>query len=352
MELNDFKSYLEKEEYDKVYDIIVNKTFDLIKKIAAEKNVDLEQKNNKDTSQEHLIYHYMYIFKRKSSMFRYIYYIMNNYSSFNCDEIDEFDTKEKKLQRYIDEYNSLEKLLDKYLDMKKSLEKFSFEDLINLYKQKFTSLYKEMLIYKKKTFDEDISFEVLSSKVNVYYQFYREYIEDIFLVLLNRSLYFRTYDENLIMESDEDPVEVIYFLKSTYEHIKDEYKKYAYYYKDIELEEDESYRDRYNKELDKIEDIFKEMLKYRNIEYKEDEDFTDLKIKVMEEYPYLEGAIRIDLSDYPGDTYIISINKLYTLQECLLKRYKNYDEEMKNYQEYNKDYNYDEVDLEDLEYIE
>ena len=115
----------------------------------------------------------------------------------------------------------------------------------------------------------------------------------------------------------------------------DDYKRYANYYRDFELEEGQEFRDLYNQELEKFKKLFKDMLDFRNIEYDKNEDrFDILKDLVMKYYPYYYGMLFHLISPRPNVTYIQELSSMEDVYERMSGEYKNHEENLIKYKEY------------------
>lgn len=339
MELKDFKKEIQEKEYDKVYDEIVKKDIDLIKKISKIKNIDITMGKYESQDLEAELYHYYAIFREESGMFKYIQYVIFKLDKYHYEPLDEYDTPLQRIESYINDYNNLQQLIDTYEEEKEKLKDKSIIDIRNEYKDKFITLFKEMLEYKKKTYSKDASFNDLLNKVYVSYYFFAEDLENIENAIEKGYIQDDSYNEDYYINKDEDPVEVSHYLSMIYKNIKDNdyYKSVAYFYHEFELKDGETYEDLYNQEKDKITNIFKEMLDYKNISYNDKDTYNSLFNKVEETYPYLKDVLYGLYSSYNDKGYITILDRMVNIEEALLRRYKNYDQEMIEYQKSLKD---------------
>lgn len=334
MELKDFKKEIEAKKYDKVYDVIVQKDIELIKEISKIKNIDITMGKYGSQDLEAELYHYYAVFREESGMFKYIQYVIFKLEKYYYEPLDEYDTPLQRIESYINDYNNLQKLIDTYEEEKEKLKDKSIIDIRNEYKDKFLNLFKEMLDYKKKKYQKNISFNELLKKVSISYYFFIEELENIENAIEKGYIQDDSYDEDYYIKKDEDPVEIAHYLSTMYKNIKDNdyYKSVAYFYHEFELKDGETYEDLYDQEKNKIINIFKEMLDYRKISYNEKDNYDGLFKKVEENYPYLKDVLYGLYPNYRDRDYITILDRMVNIEEALLNRYKNYDQEMIKYQ--------------------
>ena len=334
MELKDFKKEIQEKDYDKVYDIIVQKDIELIKKISKIKNIDITmgKYGSQDLGAE--LYHYYAIFREESGMFKYIQYVIFKLDKYFYEPLDEYDTPLQRIESYINDYNNLQKLIDTYEEERENLKGKSIIDIRNDYRDKYTELFKEMLDYKKKTYPKNITFNELLEKVYISYYYFAEEFENIERAIEEGYIQDDSYDEEYYINKDDDPVEIVHYLSMTYKNIKDNdyYKSVANFYHEFELKDGETYEDLYKREKNKIKDIFKEMLDYKKVSYNDKDTYNSLFNKVEETYPYLKDVLYGLYSNYNDKSYITILDRMVNIEETLLRRYKNYDKEMIEYQ--------------------
>ncbi len=337
MQLEDFKKEITNEDYDKVYEVIVKKDIELINKIGKIKNIDVQVDDEDDLATR--LYHYYAIFREESGMFKYIKYVVFKLQKYEYEGIDEYDTPLERIKTYINDYNNLQELINTYEEEKNNLKNKSIIDIRKEYKDKFINLFKEMLDYKNISYKQDISFSELITKVYPSYYFFADDFKNIENAIENGYIQDDSGDEDYYINKDEDPVEVAHYLSSIYKSIKDNnyYQTVAYLYHEIPLKEKETYEDIYNQEKLKIVNIFKEMLDYKNIAYNDKDNYSSLLNKVANTYPYLNDVLRGLDFNYQDKEYITIIDRMKDIEEALLKRYKNYEQEMLEYQKKLKD---------------
>ena len=160
--------------------------------------------------------------------------------------------------------------------------------------------------------------------------------------------------EDDTQEAKLNDVEKILEITKLYKRLKDnkeEYKKYADWYIDFELEEWQTYKDLYEQEKEKFIKLFKEMLEYLKERYKR-EDFDYLESLVMQKYPYyLDIFIHLDTVRWDTrETYISVLDSMERIYRKMSNHYKNHEQNMKEYEEEQKAFEqmeFDECDYED-----
>lgn len=211
-----------------------------------------------------------------------------------------------------------------------------------------------MLTYKNKAYDDNWSFEQWIDNIDTHYHFFNESLNTV-LRIIRFGYYFEDdYDYNY-NEIEVDDVEKIIALQDLYEELADEnagYKHLAYYYKEIELEEGQTYSDVYELEKKKMMELFKEMLEFVNVKCCDDSsnylkssaneeennksysyDLEDLASLVKQHYPYYNNIL-IHLSTLmwnPNVTYIVLIDSMEKIYESLSKSYKNREKDLQEY---------------------
>lgn len=351
LNIEDYKEFLEKEEYEKVYCEIRDKSIELAKKLADIKNIDLDIENEDDM--ETKLFHIKFRFQKESASFREMIYLMKdliewNYEDFSdLEVIDEeelginiedvpisVESKEEKLQRYINRYNLLLNEIENYRNIERQIKEQGYEKLRDERIEELIKVFKEMLEYKKKTYDENWTFEQFVEKIAQYYNIFSESLWEAVSAI---KYYSYEYD----MEEDTVPineVEALKILDSLYFMLTDEnddYKNYADFYRDFELGEGQTFGDLYKLEIAKFIKLFKDMLDFRNIEYDKNEtDIDRLKLKVMEYYPYYSSMLFHLISPNPNTTYIQELSSMEDVYERISGEYKNHEENLIKYKEY------------------
>lgn len=332
--LNELQEYINKGNLDVAFDIIVNKSIELIKKIARMKGLSLEDLESiKD--RETVFYYFEKLFEENSAYFQAIPNLMRNFTRWDIALEDDFETtREEKIDMYIKNYKSILYELEKYEKVKKEILEKGYENLKNEKIQKLISVFKEMLNYKHKNYNEQWSFKEWIEVIDRYYHFYHEDLEDtlsqIQSNILCRSIYM---DYQVCIETDE--AENIIALDDLYYILDSEtgdYKNFADFYEEIELKEGQTYEDLYNEKEEKFIDLFKKMLDYINIPH-EDNSFENLKSLIRQYFPYYSDNIT-SLSvmiNNPTKTYISLLNDMDMVYNYFTRTYENHEENMKKY---------------------
>lgn len=334
LNLNELQEYINKGDIDVAFDILVNKSIDLVKKIATMKGLSLEDLESiKD--RETLFYYFEKLFEENSAYFQAIPSLMRNFTRWNIALEDDFNTtREEKIDMYIKNYNLILYELEEYEKIKKEILEKGYESLKNEKIQKLISVFKEMLDYKHKSYNDQWSFKEWIEAIDRYYHFYHENLEDTLSQIQSNTLCRSIYmDYQVYIKTDE--AENIIALDDLY-YILDpetgEYKNFADFYEDIELKEGQTYKDLYNEKEEKFIELFKKMLDYINIPHA-DNSFENLKSLIRQHFPYYTDnitSLSIMVSD-PTKTYISLLNDMDMVYNYFAKTYKNHEENMKKY---------------------
>ncbi len=330
LKLEDFQKDLENKNYDKVHKELVNKIMELIKQIAEEKEMKLPKL---DLSDEELFYKLRRIFESSSVYFDKIDTIMHTLDRWEDDYLNE--SKESKVKTIIRLYNSCIYWLGEYKRVKEEINKKGFENLKEEKINEIITLFKEMLKYKNKKYDDNWNFEEWLNCISEKYNYFYDDINDIMDVY-----YFHHMNEYL--DSDEvvqlDKPEEILAYDQFYYTLESDYKEHAYDYIDVDLKEGQTYKDIVDEEKEKLAKLFKEMLDYINAKY-EKETFENLRLRVIEEYPWYEDKLHylyLSFGSIHG-SYIQLISHMEWLYNNLKDDYKNIEENKKEYEERQKE---------------
>lgn len=380
LNLENYKIELQNEESDKIYNDLVEKSIELAREIADMKNIDLVRHDNIEDTLSNI----QIRFEKKSASFRGIIYLMNDLITWNCDDIDDeidiefediFDdyeeidldkemeidenldvdaqmevkerkenvelleykdlllSLEQKVKDCIYKYNGIIYELEQYKKLEKEISEKGYDKLIKEREERLINLFKEMLDYKNKKYDEDISFRDLLDKISQYYNGYNVYLDDLYAAINMGSVSFDIEEDSIPINE----VESLMIIDDFCDVAIDEdwgYKTEADRFRDFELEEGETFKDLYDKEIEKFKNLFKEMLEHRNIEYTDEDKFDDLKWKVMEAYPYYYVMLYHLISPNPNVTYIQELNSMEDVYEAIVSEYKNHEENLIKYKDY------------------
>ena len=343
LKIDDFKGEIDKGKLDDVFDIIFNKTIELVKIIAKKKGLDIGNLRIYD-NKEAVIYHLEKTFEENSASFQSVTSIMRSFTRWDISQEDDFGTsKEMKIQMYIRGYNYILQELEEYEKTENKISKYGYENLKKEKIDKLIHLFKEMLEYKNKKYDETWSLEELINTVDKYYNFYHEELMNLLNQISSNTMTRYIYSDYMVCIRT-NKVENIIALDYIYEILSsdnDGYKQFANFYKDVELEEGQTYKDVYNKKIENFVQLFKEMLEFLNIKYEDkldnkniDKDYMNLKSLIMKYYPYyLDNLIHLDVSmSSVNETYISLLDHMDLVYNYLNSTYKNHDENMKKYE--------------------
>ncbi len=351
IKIDEFQEYICKGEFNIAFDKIADKSIELIKKIATMKGLSLEDIENIE-DREALFYYFEKLFEENSAYFQAIPNLMRNFAIWNVDLIDGLgETKEEKIEMYIQGYNLIIYELGEYEFIKNEVQKNGYEKLKNEKIKKLISVFKEMLDYKHKSYDNKWSFEEWIEVIDKYYHFYHDTLENTLTQIQSNTLCRSIYmDYQVYIQTDD--VENLIALDDLYCELDPEtgdYKNVADFYEDIELEEGQTYKDLYDEKEEKFIELFKEMLDYVNVKHEED-SFGALKALIREHFPYYSNTITslsVMMSN-PTETYISLLSSMDSIFNYFAKTYKNHEENMKKY---NEEMQEDDLD-EELEFID
>ena len=292
IKIEEFKEYIDRGELNIVFDKIADKSIELIKKIATMKGLSLEGIENIE-DRETLFYYFEKLFEENSAYFQAIPDLMRNFAIWNIELIDGLgETKEEKIEMYIQGYNLIIYELEEYEFIKNEIQKKGYEKLKNQKIKKLISAFKEMLDYKHKSYNNKWSFEEWIEVIDKYYNFYHDTLKNTLTQIQSNTLCRWIYmDYQVYIKTDD--VENLIALDDLYCELDPEtgdYKDFADFYEDIELEEGQTYEDLYNEKIEKFIGLFKEMLDYINVKHEEN-SFEVLKALIRDNFPYYSNNL-------------------------------------------------------------
>lgn len=336
IKIDEFQEYIDKGKLNIIFNKIADKSIELIKKIATMKGFSLEETENIE-DRETLFYYFEKLFEENSAYFQAIPNLMRNFAIWNIELIDGLgETKEEKIEMYIQGYNLILYELEEYEFIKNEIQKKGYEKLKNQKIKKLISAFKEMLDYKNKSYDDKWSFEEWIEVIDKHYHFYHDTLERTLTQIQSNTLCRSIYmDYQVYIKTDD--VENLIALDDLYCELDPEtgdYKDFADFYEDIELEEGQTYEDLYNEKKEKFIKLFKEMLDYINVEHEEN-SFEALKALIRDNFPYYRDNL-ISLSvmmSNPTETYISLLSSMDRVYNYFAKTYKNHEENLKKYNE-------------------
>ena len=336
IKIDEFQEYIDKGKLNIIFNKIADKSIELIKKIATMKGLSLEDIENIE-DREALFYYFEKLFEENSAYFQAIPNLMRNFAIWNIELIDGLgETKEEKIEMYIQGYNLILYELEEYEFIKNEIQKKGYEKLKNQKIKKLISAFKEMLDYKNKSYDDKWSFEEWIEVIDKHYHFYHDTLERTLTQIQSNTLCRSIYmDYQVYIKTDD--VENLIALDDLYCELDPEtgdYKDFADFYEDIELEEGQTYEDLYNEKKEKFIKLFKEMLDYINVKHEEN-SFETLKALIRDNFPYYRDNL-ISLSvmmSNPTETYISLLSSMDRVYNYFAKTYKNHEENLKKYNE-------------------
>lgn len=336
IKIDEFQKYINTGELDIAFDKIANKAIALVKEIAIMKELSIENlKYLKDI--EDLFYKFERLFEENSASFQSIPTLMKNFQRWNIAPEDDFGTtKEEKINIYIRDFNSIISEFEEYEKVKKEIQEKGYEKLRDDKIKKLISLFKKMLEYKGKSYNENWNFGEWIENIDKYYHFYHEELSNVIEQIDYNTMYRNIYvDYQVCIKTDN--IENIIALDELYDILSSEndgYKAFAEFYKDIELQEGQTYSDLYNEKIEKFVELFKEMLDFINFKY-EKNDFFNLKVLIRNNFPYYQDNLTsLDvMMSTPTETYISLLNNMDMIYNYFSKTYRNHEENMKKYEE-------------------
>ena len=332
IKLEDFQKDLDARKYDDVYKKLVDISLKLVEEIIKKKNIKLPSKSR---GRDYL-YDIEYAFERQSATFQSVKYLMRFFLEWGIDYEDDplYHTPEEVLESSVREYNRIISELNRYEKIEEEIKEKGYEKIKDEKIQKLIALFKKMMEYKNKKYDENWTFEKWIEEINMCYHYYN----DSLMETLNQVKY-GSIDREVEADYEEviatDEVENIMCLEDLYYELNypdGDYKHFANFYREFELKEGQTYEDLYNLEKEKFVKLFKEMLDFVNVKYDTD-DFYKLRSLVKEAYPYYYEIFKTwnVSSSMPKTTYIKELNYMEDIYNNFSKTYKNYEENMKKY---------------------
>ena len=341
IKIEDFEQELHQRNFQKVYEIIILKTYDLISELIKEKKIDIPI-NLKDTSCDN-IFHISRILTENSISFEYLIALLDELQNWDTDPLDPSlpDIETPKIEQYIRFYNYSINEYQNYLKLKKELQGKDFEQEKQKKIDTLISTFKSMMDYKKKAYSETWNFREWVHEIDCHYHVYHELLKDALSLA-----YEGVIDVDIINYGydtiNADEIEILKYLDDL-NHIlnekDDNYENHAYDYIDIVLKEGQTYSDILHDKEKQLIAIMKEMLDDIHVAYEKDELYYLCNL-ISEHYPYYEQnliSLRASLSN-PEYTMIYKIDQLESTYQYFKKDYKNREENMRKYQKEMKDF--------------
>ena len=346
IKIEDYQSDIKQGNYEKIMDIIEGRALDLIKEIAAEQNIELSLENN--ANKEKKYYAIIRCFDGNNSYFESVSALMDMFLDWYSDNELKLYGEKSMVTICIRLYNRVLSSFEKYQKAKAQICEKGYDVLKQQKIDRLIQLFKEMLIYKKVAYEDDWDFYKWIEVMDCKYHFYHEEFVNLLDVVSTGSIT-KNFEDSRYDSIDVDCVEVILMLDSFYDLLtyKDtDYKEFANYYRDFELQDGETYKDLYDKEKEKLRKLFMEMLDFLDVSYPSD-DFDSLTSLIREHYPYYFDtmvSLKVTLADSKL-TYIVELNDMEDIYESFSKNYKRHDEFMKKYYDEGKDFLDDDIEF-------
>lgn len=346
IKIEDYQSDIKQGNYEKIMDIIEGRALDLIKEIAAEQNIELSLENN--ANKEKKYYAIIRCFDGNNSYFESVSALMDMFLDWYSDNELKLYGEKSMVTICIRLYNRVLSSFEKYQKAKAQICEKGYDVLKQQKIDRLIQLFKEMLTYKKAGYEDDWDFYKWIEVMDCKYHFYHEEFVNILDAIYTGSIT-KNFEDSRYDSIDVDCVEVILMLDSFYDLLtyKDaDYKEFANYYRDFELQDGETYKDLYDKEKEKLRKLFMEMLDFLDVSYSND-DFDSLTSLIREHYPYYFDtmvSLKVTLAD-PKSTYIVELNNMEDIYESFSKNYKRHDEFMKKYYDEAKDFLDDDIEF-------
>ena len=134
-----------------------------------------------------------------------------------------------------------------------------YETLLKERENKCRKLFKKMLEYKNKEYNENLDIVDLIGKVIQYYTFYAGELRVLKQALIGNTIQF-DIDGDLVEVNDNGRLVLIDKYYNLI--VNEDYKKVAYMYKDFELKDGQTYDDLYDIEYEKLDNLYRKMLEF------------------------------------------------------------------------------------------
>lgn len=338
LNIKDFKDRINSEDFDSIRDEILEKTMSLIDELFELKGIDVVDYEDEE---KFIKLHEGYSEEEKFIKIRRLFY----YNIYTCGDIyilikwltEEYEEEksffdEETVLVWIRNFNEYVDELDEYLSYKKEVDEIGYKNIHKEYLDKIENLCKEMLDYKNKPYDDDARLSDLFKKIELYYAYYsyQIYLLRIALIGLAPGPNIEECDKHL------DNVEEYMLVKSYYEYLKNNYKEKAFIYRDFDLKEGETTTDLHMKEMEKFNNLYKEMLDFIHVKYNEDDIPHKIEGLVKEHYPYYKELIDSIYGNYNPNPTVALLTRYEDAYDIISNGYKNYEEDIKKYKESNK----------------
>ena len=325
LRIEDYEEELKKEDYDAIYQKIIDEVLLLVMEIGSFKKFVLPK-----LPKEELLIKIEFSMKEDLGLFQDVFYLARELRRWEYVGGIE-DTPEGKIKDYITRYNAISDMLEKYQKVNSTTLERGYDLLLREKEERLCEIFKEMLSYKNQSYEKSDSFFSLLEKASRAYPYYASLLEEGVSAIRNHNLC--NFEEEVI---PLDETEIIMLLEDLIETLTwegDNYQNYANFYREFPLQEGETYQDLYEKEKEKYKELFRKMLDYVKESYSSDDDFYTLKHKVGECYPYYRDRLNSLVPKDPRISYIQILDSLETKYEFLLSDYQNIEKNRMQYEE-------------------
>lgn len=330
MELNDFKEEIEEQDTDTIKRKILTAIYDLAVQIAKHEGIEYNEKGCK----------YLLVKEIMEQMPNISY--ANDYYEILYNKL----YNQEKIEEAIERYNRINNSWEYYLEDEREIKEKGYKNLLRIGQDKLTVLFHEMLDFKNKKYDKDWDFLTLLEYTSRYYNAFSHEFDEVYLGLKYHVVKDIYGEENIPIGE----VENIQNIRYLYSELSSDYMARANDYIDIDLKENQTYKDLIREKKQEYEKLFKKMLDYVQISYK-DKNFYQIQNLVCETYPWYEDMIHHALEHNSlHENNIDILDSLYKIYDKL----KNYKKDYQNLKtEWDKEKKNDEKsDLDELEFID
>ena len=241
IDIKDYEIYLSENKYDELFEELSKKSIELAIEILKIK--DLKVSN--DNSTESKLIEIEVIIERNFGIFRSMFFLMNYLKNWDDDFFE--TSKEKTTELIINSHNLLVDALYNYKVKEIEINEKGFQEMRDTAANNLRELYIEMLQFKNKDYDKNASLRELTKKAAHYYNFLQEDIYNAETALYGGFITVDVEQPEIILNETERIIiaeNLISYL--TPSENDDGYKAYAYYYKDYDLKDGQTYSDLYD----------------------------------------------------------------------------------------------------------
>lgn len=299
---------------------LLKKCVELIQTVLSEKNINMEEYSYIEDEYErykHIFYYDVYLCSD-------VYYLLNSLLEKNK------TVSKDNIDDWIYQYNNLIDELNNYFKVKQEVEEQGKEEVNKKLDDYLKKLCIEMLKYKNKPIDINMSVPKLLSKIEQYYHY------NIVEISYLRSAY-NGYGQGANIDVDPkilNTIERIMEVRGLSFYLESNYKENAFLYKDFELKEGQTFTDLYREYLDRNYTLYKEMLDFLKVEYDKTKPPIFQIELVKKYYPFYIDYIDDKNKPY-FDPYASLLTRMDEYYELISKNYKkDFIDEINKYAKY------------------